>query len=170
MPRSALADSISRIDPELAARISHARKIAGFRNQLGHDYPAIIDDTVWAIADGDAPILRDECSALIDELRRADQRRDQPDPDAAAARGVTDGARRGAQRAQGRGRCPVRVTADVMPGVVALTAGVEPDFDDAGRDVAGPANVLTSDEPTLPRRGATLSCVAVEVREAGRDQ
>jgi len=65
-------NSISRIDPELAARISHGRKIVGFRNQLVHDYPAIIDDTVWAIADRDAPILREECSALIDELRRAD--------------------------------------------------------------------------------------------------
>ena len=65
-------NSISRIDPELAARISHARKIVGFRNQLVHDYPAIIDDAVWAIADRDAPILREECSALIEELRRAD--------------------------------------------------------------------------------------------------
>ena len=65
-------NAISRLDSEIAARISHARKIVGFRNQLVHDYPAIIDDTVWAIADRDAPILRVECSALIDELRRAD--------------------------------------------------------------------------------------------------
>ena len=81
MPRSVLAylndiveavNSISRIAPELAARISHARKIVGFRNQLVHDYPAIVDDAVWAIADRDAPILRRECTALIDELRRAD--------------------------------------------------------------------------------------------------
>jgi uncharacterized protein with HEPN domain len=35
-------------------------------------YPAIIDDTVWAIADRDAPILREECRALIEELRRAE--------------------------------------------------------------------------------------------------
>ena len=46
-----------------------------------------------------------------------------------------------------------------MPGVVSLTAGVEPDFDDAGCDTAGAANVLTSDEPTLPSRGATMSSV-----------
>jgi uncharacterized protein with HEPN domain len=69
-------NSISLIDPELAARISHGRKIVGFRNQLVHDYPAIIVDAVWAIADRDAPILREECNALIDELRRADQPRD----------------------------------------------------------------------------------------------
>jgi len=35
--------------------------------------------------------------------------------------------------------------------------------------VADAANVLTSDEPTLPSRGATLSCVAVEVGTAGQD-
>ena len=50
------------------------------------------------------------------------------------------------------------MTEDILPGVVSLTAGVEPDFDDAGCDVAGAANVLTSDAPTLPSRGATMSC------------
>ena len=89
-------------------------------------------------------------------------------PGDAAARGVEDGALVEVRSAQGRVRCPVRVTADVMPGVVALTAGIEPDFDGAGRDVAGAVNVLTSDEPTLPSRGATMSCVAVEVRAAGQ--
>ena len=39
-------NSMSRLDPELAARISHARMIVGFRNQLVHDYAAIIDATV----------------------------------------------------------------------------------------------------------------------------
>lgn len=65
-------NSISRLDPGIAVRISHARKIVGFRNQLVHDYPAIIDETVWAIADRDAPILRQECNSLIDELRPTD--------------------------------------------------------------------------------------------------
>jgi hypothetical protein len=50
---------------------------------------------------------------------------------------------------------------------VALTAGIEPEFDDAGCDTAGAANVLTSDRPTLPSRGATMSCVPVEVVLAG---
>ena len=63
---------ILRLDPEIAARISHARKIVGFRNLLVHDYPSIIDEAVWAIAGGDAPLLREECAELIDELRRAD--------------------------------------------------------------------------------------------------
>jgi uncharacterized protein with HEPN domain len=65
-------NSLSRLDSEVAARISHARKIVGFRNQLVHDYAAIVDATVWAIAVHDAPVLRDQCALLIDELRRAD--------------------------------------------------------------------------------------------------
>jgi uncharacterized protein with HEPN domain len=62
---------LSRLEPGLTARISHARMIVGFRNQLVHDYMAIIDATVWAIAKNEAPLLRDECHVLIDELRRA---------------------------------------------------------------------------------------------------
>ena len=103
-------------------------------------------------------------------FRRRDERALWMHPHDAAARRVEDGALAQVRSAQGRVRCPVRVTADVMPGVVALTAGVEADFDGAGRDVAGAANVLTSDEPTLPSRGATLSCVAVEVGAAGQDE
>jgi uncharacterized protein with HEPN domain len=65
-------NSLARLDSELVARISHDRKIVGFRNQLVHDYSAIIDATVWAIANHDAPILRRECDVLLEELRRAD--------------------------------------------------------------------------------------------------
>ena len=45
--------------------------IVGFRNQLVHDYPAIIDATVWAIAVNEAPVLCRECVSLVDELRGA---------------------------------------------------------------------------------------------------
>lgn len=65
-------NSLSRLEPELGTRISHARKIVGFRNQLVHDYAAIIDSTVWAIANHDAPILRSECAALIEEYGEVD--------------------------------------------------------------------------------------------------
>jgi uncharacterized protein with HEPN domain len=64
-------NTVSRHDPELVDRISNARKIVGFRNQLLHDYVAIKDEIVWAIAQHDAPVLRDECLALIDGLERA---------------------------------------------------------------------------------------------------
>jgi anaerobic dimethyl sulfoxide reductase subunit A len=96
-------------------------------------------------------------------FRQRDERAVWMHPDDAAARGVKDGSNVEVRSVRGLVRCPVRVTADVMPGVVALTAGIEPEFDDAGRDTAGAANVLTSDEPTLPSRGATMSSVPVEV-------
>ena len=68
--------------------------------------------------------------------------------------------------AQGRLRCLCRVTDDILPGVVSLTEGIEPEFDESGCDVAGAANVLTSDEPTLPSRGARMHSVLVEVGAA----
>lgn len=65
-------NAIKRVDPETHGRITNARKIVSFRNQLVHDYPSIRDETVWAIAEHDAPVLRDECRSLIDEISRAD--------------------------------------------------------------------------------------------------
>jgi anaerobic selenocysteine-containing dehydrogenase len=72
------------------------------------------------------------------------------------------------------------VTDDVMPGVVSLCEGIEATFQDPGAadaadgaadgkvaiDIAGAANVLTSDEPTLPSRGATMHSTLVEVARA----
>ncbi len=101
-------------------------------------------------------------------FRERDERALWMHPRDASARGVEDGARVEVSSARGRLRCACHVTEDILPGVVSLTAGVEPEFDDAGRDIAGAANALTSDEPTLPSRGATMSCVAVEVARAGR--
>jgi len=66
-------NSLSRLDPGLSRRISHASMIVGFRNQLTHDYPSIDDEIVWGIAVHDAPVLRGECAALLDEHRGADE-------------------------------------------------------------------------------------------------
>jgi uncharacterized protein with HEPN domain len=60
---------LSKLDPERAARITHAGMIVGFRNLLVHDYPAILDSAVWAIARNDAPVLSAECAGLIRELQ-----------------------------------------------------------------------------------------------------
>ena len=63
---------LSRRDPALAARISHARLIVGFRNRLVHEYPQVDDEAVYSIAQHDAPVLRAECAALHDEVGDAD--------------------------------------------------------------------------------------------------
>jgi uncharacterized protein with HEPN domain len=64
--------ALARPDPALAARISHARLIVGFRNRLVHEYPQIDDEAVYAIAPRDAPVLRAECAALVEQLGDAD--------------------------------------------------------------------------------------------------
>jgi anaerobic dimethyl sulfoxide reductase subunit A len=105
--------------------------------------------------------------AGIPWFRARDERALWMHPIDASARGLADGALVDVESAQGLLRCLCRVTDDVMPGVVSLTEGIEPEFDEAGVDVAGAANVLTSDEPTLPSRGARMHSVLVEVRAAG---
>ena len=50
--------SLVRLEPALSERISHARRIVDFRNQLAHDYPAINDTVVWR-----SPTTRHRCFA-----------------------------------------------------------------------------------------------------------
>ncbi|MEA2692835.1 MAG: hypothetical protein QOJ16_2222 [Acidobacteriota bacterium] len=59
--------SLIRLEPGLSERISHSRRIIGFRNQLAHDYAAVNDTVVWAIASGEVPVLREECQAILAE-------------------------------------------------------------------------------------------------------
>ena len=63
---------LTRRDPDLAAQISHARLIVGFRNRLVHECPQIDDEAVYAIARRDAPTLRAECAALLGQVGDAD--------------------------------------------------------------------------------------------------
>ena len=60
-------NSLLRLEPALAGRISHARRIVDFRNQLAHDYAAVNHAVVWAIATDEVPVLREECEALLAE-------------------------------------------------------------------------------------------------------
>ena len=53
---------LTRRDPALAARISQARLIVGFRNRLVHEYPQIDDEAVYSIAERDTPVLRAACA------------------------------------------------------------------------------------------------------------
>jgi len=105
----------------------------------------------------------------LDDLpwfRERDERALWMNPLDAAARGVAGGSRVTITSARGEVRCECRVTDDIMPGVVSLCEGIDPELDAQGRDTAGAANVLTSDEPTLPSRGACMHGTPVEVRAA----
>jgi anaerobic dimethyl sulfoxide reductase subunit A len=67
---------------------------------------------------------------------------------------------------QGTVRVAVRITEDIMPGVVCLLAGMWPRIGEDGVDTAGAANVLTSTVPTEPSRSSRTHSVAVRVRPA----
>jgi len=59
---------LTRRDPALAVRISHARLIVGFRNRLVHEYLQIDDEAVYSIARRDVPVLPTECAVLHAEV------------------------------------------------------------------------------------------------------
>ena len=59
---------LSRVAPKAFASITRARRIVDFRNQLTHEYPTVDDALVWAIADRDVRVLRDECAALMNRI------------------------------------------------------------------------------------------------------
>ena len=65
-------NALTRREPDVAAGVSHARLIVGFRNQLVHDYASVDDETVYAIARRDVSVLRSECAALLETLGGAD--------------------------------------------------------------------------------------------------
>ncbi len=60
--------ALGRVSPDMFKEISHARMAVGFRNQLTHDYAAVDDDTVFAVAESDLPVLRRECAALMERV------------------------------------------------------------------------------------------------------
>jgi uncharacterized protein with HEPN domain len=60
-------NSLLRLEPDLSTRISHARRIVDFRNQLAHDYASVNHAVVWAIASDEVPLLRAECAEILAE-------------------------------------------------------------------------------------------------------
>jgi len=63
--------ALAHFAPEAFASITQARRIVDFRNQLTHEYPSVNDMLVWGIIDRDVPVLRRECTALMDGLGSA---------------------------------------------------------------------------------------------------
>jgi len=57
---------LSHKSPEAFAAISKARRVVDFRNRLTHEYSLVDDEFVWAIANHDVPVLRDECQAFLE--------------------------------------------------------------------------------------------------------
>ena len=64
--------SLRRLAPELAARITDARVIVGFRNVLTHEYAAVDDDALYGVATEDLATLRRECASLLANVESAE--------------------------------------------------------------------------------------------------
>jgi anaerobic dimethyl sulfoxide reductase subunit A len=64
---------------------------------------------------------------------------------------------------RGKMRISVKVTKNIMPGVVCLREGIWPELDADGCDRAGSTNMLTSTVPTKPSEGSRTHSVLVEV-------
>lgn len=64
--------SLRWLAPELAARITDARVIIGFRNVLTHEYAAVDDDAVYGVATEDLATLRRECASLLTQVETAE--------------------------------------------------------------------------------------------------
>ncbi|RLB89310.1 MAG: molybdopterin oxidoreductase [Deltaproteobacteria bacterium] len=74
------------------------------------------------------------------------------------------------ENAGGQIQILVKVTNDIMEGVVCLQEGVWLDLDENGIDHAGAANMVTSTEPTEPCMGSRTHSVWVEVSPVFKSQ
>lgn len=89
-------------------------------------------------------------------------------PADAESRRLTDGELVEVFNRQGRVSLPVRVTKDIMPGVVCLLAGAWPSLDPEGLDTGRCANLLTTTEPTEPSNGSRTHSIGVEVKKTAQ--
>ena len=87
-------------------------------------------------------------------------------PEDAKGRRIEEGGLVEVESPEGKMRIPVRITEDIMPGVVCLIAGMWPRIGPDGVDTAGAANILTSTVPTTPSLSSRTHSVGVEVRPA----
>ncbi len=85
-------------------------------------------------------------------------------PGDAAERGIGDGERVRLFNYRGAALLPVRLSADLIPGVVCLPEGVWVQLNDAGIDTAGSANMFTDTGGTAPGVACIMHGMGVEVR------
>jgi anaerobic selenocysteine-containing dehydrogenase len=99
----------------------------------------------------------------IPEVRGRDPHALSMHPADADSRGIADGANAVISNAQGRVRVPVRLSDDLMPGVVSLPEGIWVELDAGGVDQGGAANMLSSTEGTAPGIACIMHAVSVQV-------
>jgi len=58
---------LTKVETNIADKISHYKRIISFRNILIHGYDIVENNVVWDVATKDLPILYNEVSNLIDK-------------------------------------------------------------------------------------------------------
>jgi anaerobic dimethyl sulfoxide reductase subunit A len=99
----------------------------------------------------------------IPELRERDPHALSMHPADASPRGIAGGDTVTVSSAQGEMRVPVRLSGDLMPGVVSLPEGIWVELDAEGVDVGGAANTLTATAGTAPGVACIMHGVPVQV-------
>ena len=88
-------------------------------------------------------------------------------PADAAGRGIGEGQRVRVFNARGEGLVVVRLSEEVMPGVVSLPEGIWVRLDKEGKDREGSANMFTATQGTAPAVATIMHGVHVEVCATG---
>ena len=86
-------------------------------------------------------------------------------PEDAAKRGIHSGEIVFLFNQQGKARLPVRLTEDIVPGVVCLPEGRWVDLDNTGSDIGGAANMFTATTGTAASLSAIMHGLGVEVEK-----
>jgi len=103
----------------------------------------------------------------IEWFREREEQRLLMHPEDAETRGIRDEEIVQISSPQGVVRVSVSVTTDIMKGVVCLLEGAWACFNEAGIEVNGSVNALTSTVPTLPSHGSRTHSVNVQVEKLG---
>jgi anaerobic dimethyl sulfoxide reductase subunit A len=101
----------------------------------------------------------------IAEIQKQEARCLSMHPSDAAKRGICSGKYAILFNEQGQARLPVRLSADIVPGVVCLPEGKWADLDNDGIDNGGSANMFTSTVGTAASLSAIMHGVGVEVEK-----
>jgi len=99
----------------------------------------------------------------VDGFKKREQQMLWMNPKDAAQRGLRNQQMVRVVNEQGCIQVLIKVTTDIMEGVVCLFEGIWPELDEKGIDHAGAANILTSTEPTEPCMGSRTHSILVEV-------
>jgi anaerobic dimethyl sulfoxide reductase subunit A len=104
----------------------------------------------------------------LPDIRRKASHALKMNPVDATSRGICDGDRVRLFNDQGVAILPVRLCADLSPGVVCLPEGVWVEVNDDGIDTAGSANMFTNTQGTSPGIACIMHGMGVEVRREHR--